>query len=642
MLITKLLLLVSSLYLTVTASTAKNAKASSGLLSSDLIRAMTLYVNDDDINNGVSCAGCRSLLALLQQFSATDDVFVALGQEVCDVIASFGNGRWKGMCHQSMAEHGPTAANALRTMGNVRKSDVAALFCNNVLQVCPVVNPKVDLYLTPQRIWPRRRELIGMPPYEIVHFSDMHIDPDYEAGTSAECDDPGLCCRNWSRPIPSEGDMVQADPFGHPKTCDTSSRLEDSMYDAIGKFAAHSLFAIYTGDIIGRQGWNSSKERNTVTIANAYARMKKRFPFFFPAVGDHDSSPYGSFPLPDVPKKYSITWFYSLLTKVWESPFDPERYTPAYRGRYIYSHKRRLLMVIGINTNLYSRSNLWLYKDPLELDPEGQLQWLVRNLDAAERMGYAVYIVGHMPMGDVDVMRHSSNAFNRIITRFNRTVVHMFFGHTHLDQVQLNYGNNGTQLGVNAIVSSFVAPSITPSHGNPAFKVYKVDERSNTILDAITVTSDVNDPSFKTYPSWHESYHFKGAYGNQFTPAASFWHNEVLPVNWHKLTKLWEKNSTLFDVYWRNKYTDPNVEACDDECRRKEICMIRGGRAEDNCAGFTPGLKLGRTGKLGSRSPPIKITHEQVNSCGASVVFDAFGILFDPDVQAQLRQVLHS
>lgn len=56
MLITKLLLLVSSLYLTVTASTAKNAKASSGLLSSDLIRAMTLYVNDDDINNGVSCS----------------------------------------------------------------------------------------------------------------------------------------------------------------------------------------------------------------------------------------------------------------------------------------------------------------------------------------------------------------------------------------------------------------------------------------------------------------------------------------------------------------------------------------------------------------------------------------------------------
>lgn len=414
------------------------------------------------------------------------------------------------------------------------------------------------------------------------------------------------------------------------------------MYDAIAKFAPDALFGIYTGDIVRRQGWNSSVWDNADAIANAYKRMKKRFPYFFPAVGDHDSYPFSSFPPVDVPSKFTITWLYSLLHKVWKSPFNAKRYTRAYRGRYVYTHKRRFLRVIGINTNLYSRSNLWLYREPLNLDPEGQLQWLARELQGAERQEYVTYIVGHMPMGDVDVMRHSSNAFNRILTRFNKTVVNMFFGHTHLDQVQLNYGDNATQLGANALAMSYIAPSVTPSHGNPAFKVYKIDERRLSILNAMTITSDANDPSFKTNPTWHESYNVKGAYGSQFTPPASFWHLELLPLNWHKLVKLWERNSTLFDVYWRNKYTDPNVEPCDDECRRKEICMIRGGRAEDNCAGFTPGVRLGRTGKLGSRSPPMKSSHEQVNSCGAHVVFDAFGILFDPDVQAQLRQVVHS
>lgn len=65
MFISKLLLLASSLCLTATASKAKNAtvpdikKVSSGLLSPDFIRAATLFVNDDYINSGVSCASCR-------------------------------------------------------------------------------------------------------------------------------------------------------------------------------------------------------------------------------------------------------------------------------------------------------------------------------------------------------------------------------------------------------------------------------------------------------------------------------------------------------------------------------------------------------------------------------------------------------
>lgn len=99
------------------------------------------------------------------------------------------------MCHQSMDEHGPVAAEVLRNMGNVRKSDGAALFCNNVLQVCPVVNPTVDLYLPPQEVLPWQRPLLAMKPFEIVHFSDIHLDPEYATGSSAECDDPGLCCR---------------------------------------------------------------------------------------------------------------------------------------------------------------------------------------------------------------------------------------------------------------------------------------------------------------------------------------------------------------------------------------------------------------------------------------------------------------
>lgn len=36
-----------------------------------------------------------------------------------------------------------------------------------------------------------------MPTFKVLHIADTHIDPDYQEGSIANCQEP-LCCRSYS------------------------------------------------------------------------------------------------------------------------------------------------------------------------------------------------------------------------------------------------------------------------------------------------------------------------------------------------------------------------------------------------------------------------------------------------------------
>ncbi|KAG5930426.1 hypothetical protein E4U42_001349 [Claviceps africana] len=611
------------------------------------MQGLSLFKNNKFINEGISCISCKELLKILKKFSASDHQFVAAGQGVCRALGPFIGIASEEICRQGVAEHGPLLAEVLRGIKDVDASDAATMLCNNFLQVCEVVSPKSNLvFPEPDESGAKAMSMIsGRGSYKVTHFSDLHIDPLYRTGTSGECDNPVLCCR-------TKGDGKHpVGPFGYLKRCDAPLSLEESMYDAIQKVAHDAEITIFTGDIVERQVWHTTPKSNMESIKAAYERMKERFPQFCPAVGNHESSPANWFPKREMlTKKYNIEWLYSLLTKAWKGTQVGQIQAKHHRGRYVYRLQEKRLRIIGINTNLYYFLNLWLYRDPIDPDPEGQLRWLAQQLQEAERAGDRVWIVGHMPMGDVDAVRHSSGTFGDIVTRYNGTVSAMFFGHSHLDQYQITYAAGRERTPDTALAVSFVAPSLTPSNGFPAFRVYTVDEDSQAVLDATTYFANMSEASFQTAPTWRSLYDLKSAYGASFKPDGSF-DNATAAIyvptsaaRWHRLTEEWEMDRDLFDRYWRNMYTGSgDVKKCDDECRRKEICMVRGGRAEDNCAGKAPGVKLGRRhdnqGAGEDRRSSSSSAREQDNHCGSSVLLDGLRALFDPDLQAKIREV---
>lgn len=97
-------------------------------------------------------------------------------------------------------------------------------------------------------------------------------------------------------------------------------------------------------------------------------------------------------------------------------------------GAYAYVVPGQNLKIISFNTNFYYKENFWLYEPTLETDPDGQLAWLVSEIQAAETAAQRVWMIGHMPMGSGDALYNPSNYFNQIINRYDATIAAMFFG----------------------------------------------------------------------------------------------------------------------------------------------------------------------------------------------------------------------
>lgn len=108
-------------------------------------------------------------------------------------------------------------------------------------------------------------------------------------------------------------------------------------------------------------------------------------------------------------------------------------------------------------------------------DPSTVLAFLVSSLQAAEDAGERSWIIGHIPPGRPDALFDYSASFDHIVQRYSATIAAMFWGHTHRDQFEVSYSDYNNRTAANAKAIGYIAPSLTPTSGNPNFRVYEVD-----------------------------------------------------------------------------------------------------------------------------------------------------------------------
>lgn len=53
----------------------------------------------------------------------------------------------------------------------------------------------------------------------------------------------------------------------------------------------------------------------------------------------------------------------------------------------------------------------------MERDPSGQLAWLVTELETAESAGERVWLMGHMPLGEISLAMHFFRVLIHVLTR---------------------------------------------------------------------------------------------------------------------------------------------------------------------------------------------------------------------------------
>lgn len=418
------------------------------------------------------------------------------------------------------------------------------------------------------------------------------------------------------------------------------------MYDAIK--ALSTDFALFTGDIVDHAIWSTSVEQNSAEITMAYQHMADTGLLVYGTVGNHEMSPANAIPPSHLGN--SAQWLYNVISDAWERWIGTPEEVKAI-GAYSIKHPNSNLRIISVSTNMWYTLNFWLYKD-VKRDPSDHLQWLAEELDKAEKAGERVYLVGHMPMGTSDALHDGSNYFDQVVNRYKSTIAGMFFGkscvspgrmsvqevlmlifsgHTHLDHFQISYSDYQNRDASNSVAMSYIAPSMTPLSGMPAFRIYTVDSDTFGILDVDTYVADMADPEFQSGPIWKKSYSARETFGILLeTPISA--NAELTPAFWHNVTVALERDSAAFDAYWSRRTRGWNVPECDEACRKIEICQLRSARSQDNCFVPQPGASFGIRAEEGSMKKSAE--------CDRSVARETIGSLAVRKGQIQLLQRL--
>ncbi|GAB6026449.1 hypothetical protein CHUAL_012647 [Chamberlinius hualienensis] len=493
-------------------------------------------------NLKLSCYVCEMGVGIMRQFvyanKTLDEVATTLGN-VCNLLTITSD----RVCHGFLNEFLPEI---LYVMQNIDYLDEE--ICGFLLGGHCIGRTYMDAFGWGVNL-PQKDSMEASPivfrrkPYanklKVLHITDIHIDEEYVEGSIVDCGEP-LCCREKKRGFGFA--HHRAGKWGSTGRCDTPPHTVDSMLEYLK--ANHEFdYIMWTGDVPPHDIWQQSRDNNLIMTKHFNQKLKSYFPDtpIFPSVGNHESHPANSFPSPNTQGPFQIDYLYHFLNNSWNNFFQGNISDTVIRGGF-YSHLVRPgLRIISLNTNYCHNKNWWMLLD--SKDPAGELDWLVAELEQAERNGEKVHIIGHIPPGSVDCLYVWSENFNNIISRFQDTVAAQFYGHTHMDEFEVFYDKHDQSLPINV---AYIGPSVSPYDGvNPAFKIYYIDgdyEGSpREVLDYETYYLNLDEANANDMPIWDILYSAKDAFALRSLHASE----------WDRLVTKMTTNNDLFVDFYR-------------------------------------------------------------------------------------------
>ncbi|KAF5378767.1 hypothetical protein D9615_006955 [Tricholomella constricta] len=533
----------------------------------------------DDIVNAivkaVDCGSCHALLVPLQGLahlgdSAFSNTFIALCKHL--------KVQDPDVCEGIVKQQGPLLAHDLRSISPFGQT--ATKLCDSIFGLCqpPAINKYTVPFPKPAPKNPKVFTSQGRAPFQVAHFSDVHIDREYAPGSEANCTKP-ICCRNYAGS--TSPPKMPARPMGE-RNCDTTTSLAQSMLRAI---STNNTFSIFTGDVV------EASLDNSIRLVDGLQRFNEEMSTIlgapvYPTVGNHEAAPVNAFPRSTASKPNAAQWIYDIQSQGWAKWINTAGASQVahYSGSYSAVHPGTNLRIISINTVYWYKANFWLYdSDKQQPDPNGILAFTVKELQMAEDAGQRAWIVAHMPPGRQDTLQDQSNYFDQIVQRYKNTIAGQFYGHSHQDQFAIAYSNYARRSAETAVSVGWIGPALTPRDSNPAFRVYDVDPDTYEIMDSRV---------FRT--TWELYYSARATYG----PLVGVQPSEALgPAFWHRVTEAFARNDTAFQQYNAFLSSGFGVKACNAACKTLTICGLRALRAQDNCQVSKPGLNFRKRGE---------------------------------------------
>lgn len=385
----------------------------------------------------------------------------------------------------------------------------------------------------------------GDKTFRFVHITDVHLDKYYTTGSTDNCGIP-QCCRTGNGTVGNWG--------GH--ICDLPLRTLEAALQQIK--ALEPEFVMVTGDFPPHDIWNQSKSYNLEYQAMVSKAFRDAFPNtpIYVIFGNHACFPINQCPFGTdywLPKPFTQYWGLNDLILL----------SLQTHAGYSVKHKLTNLRIIALDTNVFNAGDVYIANNNTNL--MGQLDWIYSELLAAEKNKEQVYIMGHMPTGDVNALPEWAKHFNVLVDRFEYTIAGLFFGHSHDDEIHIHrgvYTNLPTKV-------QWVAPSFTTySNLNPSFRFFEVDNDSKVILDfqqyRLNLTKANLTPD--VLPIWDVAYNFKEFYGL----------SDLSPSSVYELALLMGDNEQLSLQYLNNFYSGgiDSPKKCDHSCQHFNMCRM--------------------------------------------------------------------
>nr|POE49207.1 sphingomyelin phosphodiesterase 1 [Quercus suber] len=555
------------------------------------------------------CAGCQGVVTVLKSISLLgDDVLAASLTYVCIAIGA----EDPDVCKGTLDREGPILAANLRRI--IPGSRTSVTICANVLGLCPYpATRKSKLRIPAPKVKRTRPCPSGKRPIHVVHISDTHVDESYTPGANYDCTKP-ICCRPYTPADAPGNTSTPCGPFGDVH-CDPPLVLEKNMISAINK-QVNPAFTIFTGDVPAHDIWLVDRpevEHNFETTFTEFAKLKRAL---YPSVGNHDTAPVNAFPAKSEYNFAAVNpqWTYNKLSSLWQTWIGGTAEEVKDYGTYSYLRPGTNHRIIAYNSIFYYTTNFWMYSEPMPEDPSHQFAWLINELQCAETKGERVWLIAHIPPGSGDFLREYSSYFNDIVQRYSGTIAATFHGHTHIDQFEIAYANYSNPTAHNAKMVAYIAPSMTPTSGSPAFRSYSVDPVTFNILDFTEYIANISAPQFQQTPVWTKYYSAKAAYGSLLSPPITDPAAELSPAFWHNVTKVFEANDTAFQQYYIRQSRGYKNATCTGTCKTQQICGLRAFDAEYNCHEPVPGFNFKRD--VATRAPEL---HDECGEAGTKI-----------------------
>ncbi|XP_054157328.1 sphingomyelin phosphodiesterase-like [Oppia nitens] len=388
---------------------------------------------------------------------------------------------------------------------------------------------------------------VGTKQLKMLHLTDAHLDLWYTPGSNSRCNEP-VCCRSTS-----PGHNHSAGYWSETSySCDTPLSFAETALEHMSVAHRDIDFVIWTGDNIPHDTWNTTEAVNLKHVKYMTDLVKKAFPgkLVFPSLGNHEPHPPFMFVPHEVEVKtngsFSMSWLYDTLADSYWSQWisTPAAKQTFKKGGYFAAPLNADIKLIVLNNAICWRPNYWIAYDPY--DPDGQLQWLINELDSAESDGKYAIIIGHIPFNEC--YPAWTNNYFRIMERYQQIVVGNYVGHTHTDEILVMLNKNTRTNETYPVGHAYLGSSMTTFSGLfPGYRVFTL-ENTGKPIDFLMYYSNVTEDNLMgkdVTPKWTAGYSAKQSY-NLKSLSTEDWNNFIIRAKTDdSLTK------TYYERYYR-------------------------------------------------------------------------------------------